>query len=192
MSLLTIDTKNNCYVIDANQMNNLQQNVASYFTFEKGTFNIKITDVCYSYSNTKTKEEPFVLLWIYGIDGSTFINKNTGFEVGATWTTLNGYNDSLKLEVKEIAVLSALFFNVNNTDNSSLINLSITSDKFFFNTQTLTVDSKRNSYVLDENYLSSLKQSGSNLVELNPGNYRIKIREGNATYWSDSKKFNWR
>ncbi|WP_375471463.1 hypothetical protein [uncultured Nostoc sp.] len=189
MNILTIDTKNNCYVIDRDQMNNLQQNVATSFTFEKGSFDIKITDGRYSYDQSKTEGEPFVLLWIYGADGSTFINKSTGFEVGATWTTLNGYNDSLKLEVKKKAVLNALFFDVNNADNSGTINLSITSNKPFFSTQTLTVDSKRNCYLLDETNLSSLKQSGSNFVELTPGNYQIKIREGNATYWSDSKKF---
>ncbi|WP_375504282.1 hypothetical protein, partial [uncultured Nostoc sp.] len=189
MTILTIDTKNNCYVIDRDQMNNLQQNVATSFTFEKGTFDIKITDGRYSYAKNKTEGEPFVLLWIYGADGSTFINKSTGFEVGATWTTLNGYNDNLKLEVKKKAVLNALFFDVNNADNSGAINLSITSNKQFFSTQTLTVDSQRNCYLLDQTNLSSLKQSGSNFVELTPGNYQIKIREGNATYWSDSKKF---
>ncbi|MBW4627890.1 MAG: hypothetical protein KME49_20870 [Brasilonema octagenarum HA4186-MV1] len=190
MSVLTIDTKNNCYVINPDQMNNLQQNVATSFTFQKGTFDIRITSGHYRYAKAKKEGEPFVLLWIYGADGSTFINQNTGFEVGATWTTLNGYNDSLKLEVKQKAVLHALFFDVSNNDNSGSISLLITSNKAFFNPQTLTVDSKRNSYVLDENYLSSLKQSEGNFVELNPGNYRIKIREGSASYWSDSKKFN--
>ncbi|MGI8499555.1 MAG: hypothetical protein ACR2LR_00215 [Hassallia sp.] len=190
MSILTIDTKNNCYVIDANQMNNLQQNVASSFTFDKGTFDIRITGGRYRYAKAKTEGEPFVILWIYGVDGSTFINQNTGLEVGATWTTLNGYNDNLQLEVKQRAVLNALFFDVNNNDNSGSIDLLITSNKPFFNPHTLTVDSKRNSYVLDESYLSTLKQSGANFIELNPGNYRIKIREGNASYWSDSKKFN--
>jgi hypothetical protein len=189
MSILTIDTKNNCYVIDPSQMNNLQQNVASSFTLEKGTFDIKITGGRYRYAKAKTEGEPFVLLWIYGVDGSKFINKTTGYQVGATWTTLNGYNDHLQLEVKDRTVICALFFDVNNADNSGSINLSITSNKPFFNPQTLTVDSKRNCYVLDENYLSTLKQSGANFTELNPGNYRIKIREGNATYWSDNKKF---
>ncbi|MCC5637727.1 hypothetical protein LC593_18150 [Nostoc sp. CHAB 5844] len=190
MNILTIDTKTNCYVIDTNQMNNLQQNVATSFILEKGTFDIRITGGRYSYSKSKTAGEPFVLLWIYGDNGSKFINKNTGFEVGATWTTLNGYSDTLKLEIKERAVFNALFFDFNNEDNSGSIDILITSDKQFFNPVNLTVESKRNCYVLDENYLTTLKQSGSNFVELNPGNYRIKIREGNATYWSDNKKFN--
>jgi hypothetical protein len=190
MSILTIDTKNNCYVINPDQMNNLQQNVATSFTFDKGTFDIKIIGGRYKYAKAKTEGEPFVLLWIYGVDGSKFINKTTGYEVGATWTTLNGSNDNLQLEVKQRAVLNALFFDVNNNDNSGSIDLLITSKKPFFTPQTLTVDSKRNSYVLDENQLASLKQSGTNSIELNPGNYRLKIREGNATYWSDNNKFN--
>ncbi|GAB1538872.1 hypothetical protein NUACC21_15360 [Scytonema sp. NUACC21] len=190
MSILTIDTKNNCYVINPEQMNILQQNVASSFSLEKGTFDIKITGGRYSYAKSKTEGEPFVLLWIYGVNGNKFINKTTGHEVGATWTTLNGYNDKLQLEVQEKAVLCALFFDVNNADNSGSINLLITSNKPFFNPQNLTVDSKSNCYVLDENHLSGLKQAGTNSVELNPGNYKIKIREGNASYWSDNKKFN--
>ncbi|MBD2774113.1 hypothetical protein [Iningainema tapete] len=189
MSILTIDTKNNCYVIDPNQMNNLQQDVAKSFSLEKGTFDIRIAGGRYSYSKSTTEGEPFVLLWIYGVDGRKFINKTTGYEVGATWTTLNGYNDNLQLEIKDKAVVCALFFDFNNNDNSGSIELLISSNKPFFNPQSLTVDSKRNSYILDENYLSGLKQSGANSVELNPGNYRIKIREGSASYWSESKKF---
>jgi hypothetical protein len=83
-----------------------------------------------------------------------------------------------------------LCFLVKNNDNSGSIDLLITSKKPFLTPQTLTVDSKRNSYVLDENQLASLKQSGTNSIELNPGNYCRKIREGNATYWSDNNKFN--
>lgn len=189
MTLLTIDTKNGCYVIDANEMNNLQQNVASSFTLEKGTFDIKIDSGRYSYAQSGTEGEPLVVLWIYGVDGSTFINKNTGTETGATWTTLNGYNKTLQLEVPGKAVICALFFDVNNSDNEGAVNLLISSNKRHFNPQTLTVDSKNNCYVLDEGVISSLKQTNSNFIELEPGNYKIKIRESNATYWSSEQKF---
>jgi hypothetical protein len=189
MKNLTIDTQNSCYVIDANEMNHLQQNVASSFTLEKGTFDLQITSGRYSYAESKTEGEPLVVLWIYGVDGSTFINKNTGAETGATWTTLNGYNKKLKLEVKEKAVVCALFFDVNNSDNQGAIKLLISSDKPFFNPQVITVDSKKNCYVLDEGILSNLKQQNSNFIELEPGNYKIKIRESNATYWSSEQRF---
>jgi hypothetical protein len=187
MSILTIDTKNNCYVINADQMNELQTQFASKFNFEKGDFEIRISGGSYSGSKNKTGKEAFVLLWIYGENGSTFINKNTANEVATTWTSLNGYNDILKLQIKDKAVLCALFFDVNKDDNSGSVDLLITSNKPFFNPQTLTVDSKRNCYLLDANYLSSLQQSGVNSIELNPGNYRIKIREGN---WLNDKKNN--
>lgn len=81
MKILTIDTQNNCYVIDPNGMNHLQQNVASSLTLEKGTFDIKINSGRYSYAQSKTEGEPLVVLWIYGVDGSTFVNKNTGNEI---------------------------------------------------------------------------------------------------------------
>ena len=190
VSLLTIDTKENCYVIDPGQMNNLQQNVANSFTLDNGNYEIKIASGNYKYAKTSSEGEPFVLLWIYGEDGTTFVNQSTGFETGATWISLNGYNNRFKLEVKQKAVICGLFFDVNNSENSGSVNISITSSKPYFNTQELTIDSKNNCYVLDENYLTSLKQSGKNLVGLNPGNYTVKIREGNATYWSDNKKFN--
>lgn len=144
MSLLTIDTKDHCYVIDPGQMNELQQNVADSFTLDKGYYEIKITSGVYKYAKAKTEGEPFVLLWLYGVDGSTFVNLNTGFETGATWTTLNGYVDTLKIEVKEKAVLCGLFFDVNQSENSGSVQVSITSKKPYFNPGSLTVDSKKN------------------------------------------------
>lgn len=188
MQLLTIDTKDNCYVIDPNGMNDLQLNVASKCTLETGNYEIKIDSGRYSHSQSDAGE-PFVLLWIYGVDGSTFVNQGTGYETGATWTTLNGYRDRLRLEVKQEAVLCAVFFAINNSDRSGSIKLDINSDRSSFQPQQLTVDSQQNSYRLDEKHLSSLKQWDRNFIELNPGNYRIKIREGNASYWSNEQKF---
>ena len=64
MQLLTIDTQENCYVINTAQMNNLQQNVAKSLTLDKGSFDIQITRGTYSYSANNTVGEPFVFLWI--------------------------------------------------------------------------------------------------------------------------------
>jgi hypothetical protein len=189
MQLLTIDTKNNCYVIETNAMQDLQQNVASSLTLESGTFEIKIESGRYSYAQSKTEGEPLVVLWVYGVDGNTFINQNTGAETGATWTTLNGYNKSLQLEVKNKAVVCALFLDVNKSDNSGGVNLVISSNKPSFGTQRLGVDSKKNCYVIDAGIISSLTQQNSNFIELAPGNYKVKIRESNASYWSEEAKF---
>ena len=189
MKLLTIDTKENCYVIDPSSMENLQQNVASSLTLDQGTYNIQITSGRYKYSASKTVGEPSVVLWIYGEDGSTFINKNTGFETGATWTTLNGYNDQLQLEVKGQAVVCGLFFDTSDHDRQGSVNLLISSEDVSLAPQELTVDSQQNCYLLDEQDLSHLKHWDSNFIEIEPGNYRIKIQEGNASYWSEDKKF---
>ncbi|WP_333443678.1 hypothetical protein [Microcoleus sp. D3_18_C4] len=187
MKLLTIDTKENCYVINTDQMNNLQQNVAKSLTLNKGTFDIQITSGTYSYSANNTVGEPFVFLWIYGLDGSTFINTKTGVETGGTWATLNGYNDKLQFEIKEKAVVCALFFDTYSDDNEGQVTVSITGNQQ--NPQTLTVDSETNCYPLDGNYLSTLKKANANSIELAPGNYRVKIRESNATYGAEAKNF---
>ncbi|MBD1829046.1 hypothetical protein H6F71_16795 [Microcoleus sp. FACHB-61] len=187
MQLLTIDTKENCYVINTDQMNNLQQNVAKSLTLDKGTFDIQITSGSYSYSADNTVGEPFVFLWIYGLDGSTFINTKTGVETGGTWATLNGYNDKLQLDIKEKAVVCALFFDIYSADNQGQVTVSITGNQQ--NPQTLTVDSKTNCYPLDSNSLSNLKKANANSIELAPGNYRVKIRESNATYGAEAKNF---
>jgi hypothetical protein len=184
---LTIDTKENCYVINTDQMNNLQQNVAKSLTLDKGTFDIQITSGTYSYRADNTLGEPFVFLWIYGLDGSTFINTKTGVETGGTWTTLNGYNDKVQLDIKEKAVVCALFFDIYSGDNQGQVTVSITGNQQ--NPQTLTVDSKTNCYPLDRNTLSNLKKANANSIELAPGNYRVKIRESNATYGAAAKNF---
>ena len=44
-------------------------------------------------------------------------------------------------------------------------------------------------YPLDRNSLSNLKKANANSIELAPGNYRVKIRESNATYGAEAKKF---
>ena len=82
--------------------------------------------------------------------------------------------------------MCALFFNLNNRDRSGSVKLAIKDNS---QTKELTVNSQNNTYNLDEKYLSSLKQWSQNFIELEPGNYRVKIREGNASYWSDEKKF---
>ena len=189
MQLLTIDTRNNCYVINPNDMNALQDNVATSLTLENGTFDIQISGGTYSYNTNESAGEPLVLLWIYGVDGNTFTNKNTGITVGTTWTTLNGYSDRLQLEVPNQAVLCALFFDIHPGDNSGAINLLVTSSKAGYTPKTLTVDSQKNCYSLSASYLNSLKQWGSNFIEVDPGNYRLKIQSSNASYWSESKKF---
>ena len=170
-------------------MNALQENVANKVTLKQGNYELQITSGSHSYSSNEETGEPAVLLWIYGEDGSTFINQETGVETGATWASLNGYYQKLKLEVKQQIVVCALFFKVGNQENSGAINLTVSSDRSDFQPRQLAVDSQSNAYSLDGQYLTKLKQWDNNFVELEPGNYRLKIKSANASYWSEEQKF---
>ncbi|MEM9218499.1 MAG: hypothetical protein AAGD25_29685 [Cyanobacteria bacterium P01_F01_bin.150] len=189
MTLLTIDTKTNCYVIEPTEMDRLQKNIASSFTLKKGIFDIQITDGKYSYSKSKAEGEPLVVLWIYGLDGSTFINRNTGVEIGTTWTTLNGYDDRLQIESNGQTVVCALFFDIKNQNNPGTVQVSITGNNSKSKQKKLTVDGRNNCYILNENHLKGLQKWNANFVELEPGNYLFKIRESTASYWSENQNF---
>ena len=67
--------------------------------------------------------------------------------------------------------------------------VSVSSKVSTFQAKTLTVDSQKNCYILNEGHLKNLQDWGSNFIELTPGNYRLKIRESTASYWSEEKKF---
>ncbi|HEY9887237.1 MAG TPA: hypothetical protein V6D02_02485, partial [Candidatus Obscuribacterales bacterium] len=66
--------------------------------------------------------EPVVLLWIYG---GKVINKKTNVEVGATWASLNGFDDALVMDVVEPATLCAFFFDTHTSDNEGELTLSV-------------------------------------------------------------------
>ena len=66
--------------------------------------------------------EPFVLIWIHG---GKFVNFKTNVETTATWSSLNGYDDTITLEVKETTTVSALLIDVYEEDNSGEITVSI-------------------------------------------------------------------
>jgi hypothetical protein len=94
----------------------------------------------------------------------------------------------LQLDIQEKAVVCGLFFDIYSGDNQGEVTVSITGSQGF-NTQTLTVDSKKNCYSLDSNYLSTLKKANTNSIELSAGNYRVKIQQSNASYGAEAKNF---
>ncbi|NET14517.1 MAG: hypothetical protein F6K08_17635 [Okeania sp. SIO1H6] len=49
----------------------------------------------------------------------------TNVETSATWSSLNGYDDTITLEVKETITVSALFLDVYEDDNSGEVTVSI-------------------------------------------------------------------
>ncbi len=120
MKNLTVDSKKNCLVVDKAWMDNLQNEAASA-TLEPGMYVLRIKSGAFSYA-TGMAAEPFVLLWIYG---GKFVNLKTNVETVATWSSLNGYDDTMTLEVKEQITVSALLLDVYEEDNSGEIVVSI-------------------------------------------------------------------
>lgn len=120
---LTVDSKRNCLFLDADLLQKIQQETAVTTTLEAGTNVIKIRSGKFNYQATSGHQgEPVVLLWIYG---GKVINKKTNVEVSATWSSLNGYDDTLTLEVLEPATLCAFFFDTYLEDNEGEVLLSV-------------------------------------------------------------------
>jgi|SRR5579883_873403 hypothetical protein len=126
MAHLTIDSQKHAYVLDEKRFSEIQSGTNST-KLEPGIYVVRINKGSFSYGADQKEfpGEPFVLLWIYG---GKFINKKTNVEVGATWYTLNGYDDTLTLEVKETTTISGLFFDTYERDNTGEITLSILKD----------------------------------------------------------------
>ncbi len=120
---LNVQNKANCYRFSPEQMNRLQQEVAASLDLEPGCNIVKIKSGSFDYQESSGHTgEPLVMLWIYG---GKVINQKTGVEVGATWSSLNGYDDVLVLEVKRKATLCAFFFDTHLDDNEGEVHLSI-------------------------------------------------------------------
>ncbi|MGK7925018.1 MAG: substrate-binding domain-containing protein [Spirulina sp.] len=125
---LTVNSKSNCYVLDTNQLAYLESG-SNTLELTPGVYVIRIESGLFNYwpqFQQKFAGEPWVLLWFYG---GKFINKKTNLEVGCTWTALNGYDDTMTLEVIETLKLSALFFDTYKDDNEGKITLSILKDE---------------------------------------------------------------
>lgn len=120
---LTINSQGSRYVLDQGQMERLQSSTSSTL-LSPGSYIIRINSGAFSDGTNAPgfEPEPWVVLWI---DGGRCINQKTGIEVGATWITLNGYDDSLKLTVVEETNVCALFIDTSQGDYSGQVILSI-------------------------------------------------------------------
>ena len=120
---LTIRSNSDCLVLEQAQLDRLQS-LGNSIPLSPGSYIIRINSGTFSYwpDAPMFEPEPWVMLWIYG---GRFINQATNIAVGATWVTLNGYDDALKLEVLEGTNLCALFLDTYKYDNVGQIILSI-------------------------------------------------------------------
>ncbi|WP_413167192.1 DUF4912 domain-containing protein [Capilliphycus salinus ALCB114379] len=119
---LTVHSRRNCHLLDEERMRRLQETAVSQ-TLEPGLYVIRIKSGGFGYgSEVSPVGEPMVIFWIYG---GTVINKKTRVPVAATWSTLNGFHDSLTLEVRETATLCAFFFDTYPEDNQGEVTVSV-------------------------------------------------------------------
>ncbi|MDJ0735606.1 MAG: hypothetical protein QNJ47_16355 [Nostocaceae cyanobacterium] len=119
---LKVHSRNNCYVLSVEEMKKIEDTAVKSF-LERGTNIIKIKNGAFqSASASNQAGEPIVLLWFYG---GRMINKKTNVEVTATWSSLNGYDDALILEVLEPVTMCAFFFDTNIEDNDGEVVLSV-------------------------------------------------------------------
>ncbi len=120
---LKVHSKHNCYLLSPADMEKIQDNIAVRADLEKGTYVIRIRQGSFDYAQGDVQlGEPLVMLWIYG---GKFANKKNNVEVEATWSTLNGYDDTVTLEVIEPAKLCAFFFDTYIEDNEGEVIISV-------------------------------------------------------------------
>lgn len=119
---VTVHSRHNAVLLDGSQMQYLQDQVAATYSLDPGSYILRIREGTFNYGNDTDSGEPWVLLWIYGGQVS---NLKTGVWVNGTWSTLNGYADTLSLEVDEPAQLCAFFIDTFPENNPNTVTLSV-------------------------------------------------------------------
>lgn len=107
---LTVDSRQHCLPLSPDQMDALQRQGAS-LSLDPGRYRITLqplgteSEADSAAGHTDGLTEPTVMLWIYG---GRVINQRTQVPVSATWASLQGYGDSLVLEVLEVLEATTL------------------------------------------------------------------------------------
>lgn len=122
LQTLTVHSRHNAVLLDGGQMEHLQNHVAATYDLVPGSYILRIREGHFNYGDPHHPGEPLVLLWIYG---GQVTNLKTNAKVNATWSTLNGYADTLSLEVDEPARLCAFFIDTCPDENLGEVTLSI-------------------------------------------------------------------
>ncbi|NEO85421.1 MAG: hypothetical protein F6J87_14410 [Spirulina sp. SIO3F2] len=120
---LKVHSQHNCYRISPEEMQKLEQEVSVSTQLAVGTYVVRIRSGAFNYAQGNEQAgEPLVILWLYG---GWFKNLKTDQAVPSTWSTLNGYDDTLTLEVLEPTTLCAFFFDTFVDDNRGEVVLSV-------------------------------------------------------------------
>lgn len=174
-----VHSQRNCLYIEPAAMERLQQEISVSRRLQPGTYTITLKNGTFDYQlESGHQGEPLVLLWIYG---GKAVNQATGVEVGATWSSLNGYGDSLTLEVRESANLCGFFFDTYLEDNEGAVTVGIEGAGY---SEEIVVDSRQNCYFIEPETMRQLEQQISVSRTLEVGTYAIKIKNGTFSYRS--------
>jgi phosphate transport system substrate-binding protein len=121
INTLRIDLQRHVYPLDFAAIDRLKQSAVSKI-LETGQYLLKIRNGGFGYQSDASKNEPWLLLWIHG---GRVINKKTGKEVISTWSSLNGYDEVLSLDVLEETTVSAFFIDTAIDDNQGEVDLAV-------------------------------------------------------------------
>ena len=118
---LTVNSKANCFELPGNTWEKLES-ISESTVLKPGTYVIRIKTGTFSFWNSGDKKEPFVMLWLHG---GNFTNLATGVATSATMESLNGYDDTVTILVKEKTTLYAFFLDSYCADNRGRIVVSV-------------------------------------------------------------------
>ncbi|HEY9888375.1 MAG TPA: DUF4912 domain-containing protein, partial [Candidatus Obscuribacterales bacterium] len=123
LQTVNVHSRHQAVELGADSMRHLQDAVAAKAELPPGLYVLRLRDGAFNYDGDDTHPgEPFVLLWLYG---GQVVNRKTGVPVAATWSTLNGYADTLTLDVQEPVQLCAFFMDTFPDDNVGEVTLSV-------------------------------------------------------------------
>jgi phosphate transport system substrate-binding protein len=120
---ITLNATTNAFLLDGDQVNRLQHQTAVSKDLQPGHYQVRITQGSFSYRPlTEHAGEPLVMLWM---KGGQVVNAKTNHPVSGAWTTLNGYGDTLDLQVVEPTTLLAFFVDTNVQDNNGEVTVVV-------------------------------------------------------------------
>lgn len=177
---LTVHSQRNCLYIAPEAMTKLQQETSVSRVLYPGTYTISLKSGAFDYQiESGHPGEPWVLLWFYG---GKIVNHQTGVEVGATWTSLNGLDDAVTIDVREPVTLCAFFLDTYLDDNEGEVTITVDGADY---ATDLVVHSQRNCFYIDPNSMKQLEQIAVS-KRLQPGTYDITLKDGAFSYRTES------
>lgn len=178
---LDVDSRKHCFHLDPATMVKIQKQISVSRELQPGTYSIKLKSGAFDCRIEPGRHgEPLVLLWLYG---GQVINHKTGIEVGSTWSSLNGYDDTLTLDVREPATLCAFFIDTHIEDNEGEVLVTVEGSN---PVENLIVHSQENCCRINLESRRRLEQENSISRTLEPGSYGIRIKSGGFNYCINS------